>query len=45
MPAKSYLWGKAAKNGGRKPSSGKKYSGSKPAKIGVKKTKKFKMTP
>ena len=42
MPAKSYIWGKAAKNGGRKPAVGKKISGLQPAKAGAKKTKKLK---
>ena len=42
MPAKTYMWGKAAKNGGRKPAGGKKVSGSRPAKAGARKTKKLK---
>jgi len=42
MPAKSYVWGKAAKNGGRRPAAGKKASGIRPAKVGAKKTKKLK---
>lgn len=42
MPAKSYVWGKAAKNGGRRPEAGKKSAGPRLAKAGVKKPKKLK---
>jgi len=42
MPAKSYVWGKAAKNGSKKPMNGKKAGGSRPAKAGARKTKKLK---
>lgn len=42
MPAKTYMWGKALKNGDRKPAAGKKKSGLRPAKAGAKKTKKLK---
>ena len=42
MPAKTYMWGKAAKNGGRKRATEKKISGLRPAKAGAKKTKKLK---
>jgi len=42
MPAKSYLWGKAVKNGGRKPAGEKKVAGPRPAKAGARKTKKLK---
>jgi hypothetical protein len=42
MPAKSYLWGKAVKNGGRKPVGEKKVAGPRPAKAGARKTKKLK---
>jgi|TARA_R110002020_G_scaffold217950_2_gene425751 hypothetical protein len=42
MPAKSYVWGKASRNGGAKLAGGKKSSGSKPAKAGARKPKKLK---